>query len=171
MQVSLNSVSSKWFISPLIDRCFIYLFFFFYDYCNYECNYFSSNTSSRTFKWYIYELCWLNCGGNRYSCTLDFPQCSAFFIEDILGVFFYYNKLHKFPITGLYNLERNNLFCRIDGDMGGVTQVMFSSCGTKLFSGSRKVLKFSIALGLVHGFLAYRLIDFLTLHTWQFITY
>lgn len=27
----------------------------------------------------------------------------------------------------------------MDGDIGGVTQVKFSSCGTKLFSGSRKV--------------------------------
>lgn len=40
--------------------------------------------------------------------------------------------------VGLYNLERNNLFCRMDGNIGGVTQVKFSSCGTKLFSGSRK---------------------------------
>ncbi|MPC15443.1 Telomerase Cajal body protein 1 [Portunus trituberculatus] len=39
---------------------------------------------------------------------------------------------------GLYNLERNNLFCRMEGNIGGVTQVKFSSCGTKLFSGSRK---------------------------------
>ena len=48
--------------------------------------------------------------------------------------------LHAFPVVGLYNLERNNLFCRFDGDIGGVTQVTFSSCGTKLFSGSRKVV-------------------------------
>lgn len=61
------------------------------------------------------------------SCTSFNPQMPAIFAAgSYLGS------------IGLYNLERNNLFCRIDGDMGGVTQVKFSSCGTKLFSGSRK---------------------------------
>nr|XP_053652277.1 telomerase Cajal body protein 1-like [Cherax quadricarinatus]XP_053652278.1 telomerase Cajal body protein 1-like [Cherax quadricarinatus]XP_053652279.1 telomerase Cajal body protein 1-like [Cherax quadricarinatus] len=39
---------------------------------------------------------------------------------------------------GLYNLQSNNLFCRMEGCLGGVTHVQFSSDGTKLFSGTRK---------------------------------
>ncbi|XP_042887070.1 telomerase Cajal body protein 1-like [Penaeus japonicus] len=39
---------------------------------------------------------------------------------------------------GFYNTRRNNLFCRLDGCTGGITQVAFSPCGTKLFSGTRK---------------------------------
>lgn len=39
---------------------------------------------------------------------------------------------------GFYNTRRNNLFCRLDGCTGGVTQVAFSSCGIKLFTGTRK---------------------------------
>lgn len=74
---------------------------------------------------------------------------SIFIKENILGVHFFVVTIpfHIFSIPGLYNLERNNLFCRIDGDMGGVTQVKFSSCGTKLFSGSRKVFLGSVVPG------------------------
>lgn len=48
--------------------------------------------------------------------------------------------LYPWLFTGLYNTQRNNLFMRLDGCSGGVTHVQFSADGTKLFSGSRKVM-------------------------------
>ncbi|XP_071543489.1 telomerase Cajal body protein 1 [Panulirus ornatus] len=39
---------------------------------------------------------------------------------------------------GLYNSQNNNLFCRMEGCLGGVTHIQFSADGTKLFSGTRK---------------------------------
>lgn len=66
-----------------------------------------------------------------------YVHCCPFYFSSyflVLTVIFY-----EFSFSGLYNLDGNNLFCRFDGDIGGVTQVKFSACGTKLFSGSRKV--------------------------------
>ncbi|XP_045624327.2 telomerase Cajal body protein 1 [Procambarus clarkii] len=39
---------------------------------------------------------------------------------------------------GLYNLQSNSLFCRLEGCQGGVTHIQFSADGTQLFSGTRK---------------------------------
>lgn len=39
---------------------------------------------------------------------------------------------------GIYNIDNKRMFCRLDGCQGGVTQLLFSNDGTKLFSGCRK---------------------------------
>jgi WD40 repeat protein len=41
--------------------------------------------------------------------------------------------------VGLYNNEDSSVICILEGHMGGVTQVMFSPDGSKMFSGGRRV--------------------------------